>query len=164
MRLAFLVPLVALLAAAPAAAQGEQAFRGSGGYSLRLPASWARVPDEALDVVRRAAAALPEVSYEAGFRAGKGIWPAPPIFAVARVELESPFTREQFAPVFAGADARQAKPGSTRRPPRGPGARWTRRAGTRRTGSWGTRLALRSDGSTPAFAWNAIVLQPVAAP
>ncbi|HYR07518.1 MAG TPA: hypothetical protein VEQ60_07110 [Longimicrobium sp.] len=65
----FLIPLIALFAAAPVAAQQTQAFRSEAGYTVQLPAAWRPLPDAVVEALQQAGAQTGEgVTLEAGFR------------------------------------------------------------------------------------------------
>lgn len=152
MRLRRLVPLIALFAAAPAAAQQTQGFRSDAGYSLELPAHWVRVPDEALEGPQ---ATLDDGVYEAGYRAGPRAWPVPPIFGIARIDVPEVMSREDFVEAFAGAQARADMQAGLNETTSAEGRLNAPRWDAENEIVW-VRLALESTGSGPPFAWMAI--------
>lgn len=154
MRIRRLFPLLAILAAAPAAAQQTQGFRSDAGYSLELPAQWARVPDEALAGPQ---ATLDVGMYEVGYRAGPRAWPAPPIFGIARIDVPEGISQEDFVAAFAGARAKaDMQAGVNDTPAAGAEGRVDAPRWDAENGIVWVRLDLESDGYTPAFAWTAI--------
>lgn len=101
----FLIPLVAVFAAAPAAAQQTQAFHSEAAYTVQLPASWRRMPDEEVEVLRQvgAQAGMP-FTLEAGYRVTNSPtgWP---FIAMAWMDLGQTVTPEEFGAGVTGAAA-----------------------------------------------------------
>jgi hypothetical protein len=159
MRLRALLPLMALLAAAPAAAQQTQTFRSEGGFALDLPAGWTRLPDAAAEGARRSnAGSGTPINYDAVFGVSDAPWPAPPNVFVAWAELEKPTTPEEFGAPFreAGAQAElQAGIGGRKGGGRVDAPRWDAENGI----AW-VRRTLRSDGTSAVFVLMAMTLHP----
>lgn len=161
MRIRLLAVLLALAAAAPVQAQSAWTYQSDAGFAVDLPAHWIRVPDNALDVVRQSAGAEDATVYEAGFRLTDAPWPAPPITAIALVEIPEPITVEQFAAEFQEAGTQAEMQDALDETP---AARLGGRIGVPRwdaaTGAAWMRISLRSNGTSPAFAWSAMMLAP----
>lgn len=161
MRIRLLPVVLALLAAVPARGQSTSTYRSDAGFAVDLPASWVRVPDEALDAVRQSAAGQAGTVYEAGFRLTDAPWPAPPVAAIALVDIPEPITVDDFAAEFQEAGTQAEMQDALDETPAG---QLGGRAGVPRwdeaTGAAWMRMSLRSDGTTPAFAWSAMMLAP----
>lgn len=158
MRIRLLPVLFALVAAVPVRGQSTWTYHSDGGFAVDLPAHWVRVPDEALDVVRQAGAGS-DIAYEAAFRLTDAPWPAPPFGAIARVDLPARMTLEEFAAEFTyegvQADMQDAIEETPAEGARVGAPRWDAANGV----AW-TRVAMRSDGTTPAFGWSVMMLAP----
>lgn len=155
-----LTALAVLFAAAPAAAQGTQTYRSEAGFSLELPAHWVRMPDSALDAVRRSNAQSDRpVAYEAVYRGSDSPFPAPPVIYLAWGQLGRKVTVEQFGAEFAGQGAREEmQAGADTLPARARRPLETSWDAENRI-AW-IRRALRPDGQLPAFVWLAATLHP----
>ena len=155
MRLRTLLLVLALLAAAPAAAQQTQTYRSAGGFALDLPAAWTRMPDDALDVVRQTGTGgAMGIVYEAGFQVSEEVaWPAPPYVAIAWAPLEQPMTREQFRADLVGPAAREEIQSGAHANLHMP--QWDAETGT----AW-VRMVRRPDQPSIAFAWAGVALHP----
>jgi hypothetical protein len=158
MRIRLIPVLLALVAAAPVQGQSTWTYHSDGGYAVELPAHWTRVPDEALDAVRQSDPGE-DATYEAGFRLTDAPWPAPPIAAIARVDIPTEITLEEFAAEFTAADAQAEMQDAIEETP-AQGARVGVPRWDAATGAAWTRVTLRSDGATPAFAWSAMMPAP----
>jgi hypothetical protein len=105
MRIRFFSILALFAAAPPAAAQATQTHTSPAGYTLQVPAAWRRVPDAALEELRRASAAagtgmLVEARYLMT-DSPSGL----PATSVARMDLDETLTPEEFRAMFRDADA-----------------------------------------------------------
>jgi hypothetical protein len=97
----FLIPLIALFAAAPVAAQQTQAFRSEAGYTVQLPAAWRPLPDAVVEALQQAGAhAGEEVTLEAGFRIADASF-----LLISWFDVGQTITLEQFAEEMTGATA-----------------------------------------------------------
>ncbi|HEU4880821.1 MAG TPA: hypothetical protein VFT45_01210 [Longimicrobium sp.] len=161
MRIRLLSVLLSLAAAVPGWSQPAQTYHSDAGFAVELPAHWVRVPDDALDVVRRSAAGREGIIYEAGFRLTDASWPAPPVAAIARMDLPGPVTREEFAAEFSAAGSQAEMQDAVDETP---AAQLDARVSVPRwdagTGAAWVRMSLESDGTTPSFAWSAMMLAP----
>lgn len=161
MRIRLFSILLALVAAAPVQAQSTWTYQSDAGFAVDLPAHWVRVPDEALDMVRRSAAGTDGLVYEAGFRLTDASWPAAPIAGIARVDLPAPMTQEEFVAEFTAPGAQaEMQDAMDETPAAKLGARVSVPRWDAATGASWTRMALQSDGTTPAFAWSAMMRAP----
>ncbi|HEU4880820.1 MAG TPA: hypothetical protein VFT45_01205 [Longimicrobium sp.] len=109
----FLIPLIALFAAAPAAAQQTQAFHSAdAGYTAQLPAGWRQMPESEIQPMQQAGAAAGQpFTLEAGYRVTDSPtgWP---FVTLSRLSLGRTFTPEQFGTAVMGAATRaQSQPG-----------------------------------------------------
>lgn len=118
MRIRFILPLAALLAAVPAAAQPAHTFRSDWHrFTLQVPEAWRQMPDTALlgyeqDALVRTGMS---VDYEAGFRIGEGGgWRTPPISLLQVVPNGHRMTPEDFQAEFTSGQAYQAMLGAVR--------------------------------------------------
>lgn len=161
MHLRPLAVLIAVLAAAPAAAQQTQTFHSDAGYAVDLPASWRRLSEGEMDAARQAGAGFGDGTLEAAFAVGNVPWPTPPTFGIARLDLPEEMTLEEFAAEFNAPDAReQVQAGLNDTPADDVRAevnvpRWD--AASR--SAW-MRITLKSDGTSPSFALSAFTLAP----
>lgn len=154
--------LLALLAATPAAAQQTQTFHSETGVSLELPAGWTRVPDRALEGIRRQAVqAGSPVNYEAGYRASDAPFPDAPLVAVAWARLPRRTTQEQFGAEFATEGARdEAQESIDETPAARVNARVSSTGWDAENGVAWMRASMESNGRSPAFSWMASTLHP----
>jgi hypothetical protein len=109
----FLIALIALFTAVPAAAQQTQAFHsGDAGYTVQLPAGWRQMPDAEIVPMRDAGAAAGQpFTLEAGYRVTDSPtgWP---FVTLSSLDLGQTFTTEQFGAAVMGAHTRgQSQPG-----------------------------------------------------
>jgi hypothetical protein len=87
-----LIPLLALFAAAPVAAQQTQAFHSEAGYTVQIPAEWWRMPDSALREARQGARVAGDgFAIEAAYRVTRGS-----TFAMAWFDAGETMTRDAF--------------------------------------------------------------------
>jgi hypothetical protein len=97
----FLIPLIALFAAGPVAAQQTQAFRSEAGYTVQLPAAWQPLPGAVTEALRQASTRLGEgITVEAGFRVTDASF-----LVISWVDVGQEITLEEFAEQVTGATA-----------------------------------------------------------
>lgn len=154
-----LVPLIALFAAAPAAAQQMQAFVSDVGYTVQLPGGWRRMPDTELDALRQvgAAAGMP-FTVEAGYR----ITDSPtgfPFVAMAWMDLGQQITPEEFGAGVTNAAAHAVMQEGADRMAEGSRVGAPTWDAKNRT-VW-TRSQMPSEGrAVTPFSWTAATLHP----
>jgi hypothetical protein len=157
MRIPLLLPLAALLAAAPAAAQPTQTYESDAGYVMEVPAAWQRMPESDLAGVRREVGRFGmALTIEAGYRVGaSGV----PFTAVGRMDLDDPITLEEFGAAFLAAGAQEAMQDALDQTPAAQaGGRVAAPVWDAPNGVVWTRVALETHA--PAFSWSVATLHP----
>lgn len=157
----FIIPLVALLAATPAAAQQTQAYHGRAGYTVQLPAEWRRMTDVEMRDARQTAqqAGLP-ITLEAGYRVTDSAtgWPW---MAVGAIDVGVTITQEDLAAaIMRGAAHAHAQERVNQMPvgernPRLDVPTWDAENGI----GW-ARLTVPSEGRASPFNLVAMTLHP----
>jgi hypothetical protein len=157
MRIRSLLPLIALLAAAPAAAQSTQAYESDAGFVVELPAAWQRMAESDLVAVRRSVGRFgTALTIEAGYRvAASGV----PFAVVGRMDLDDPITLEEFGAAFLAAGAQEHMQDAIDQTPAAQaGGRIAAPIWDASNGVVWTRVSLET--SAPAFSWSAATLHP----
>jgi hypothetical protein len=96
-----LIPLIALFAAAPVAAQQTQAFHSEAGYTVQLPAAWQPLPDAVIEALQQASERAGEgVTVEAGYRITDVSF-----LVISWLDVGQTITPEEFAEEVTGATA-----------------------------------------------------------
>lgn len=100
----FLIPLIALFAAAPVAAQQTQTFHSEAGYTVQLPAALQPLPEAVTEALRQAAreagAAEEGITLEAGYRVTDASF-----LLISWVDVGQTITLEEYAEMVTGATA-----------------------------------------------------------
>jgi hypothetical protein len=95
----FLIPLIAVFAALPVAAQQTQAFHSEAGYTVQLPAAWQPLPGAVIEALREESERLGEGgAVEAGFRRTDAS-----VLVISWVDVGQKITLEEFAEQVTGA-------------------------------------------------------------
>jgi hypothetical protein len=155
-----LIALIALLAAAPVAAQQTQAFHSEAAeYTVQLPAGWRQMPDAEVEVIREAGARAGQpFTVEAGYR----VTDSPtgfPFMVLAWTDAGQTLTPEQFAEALTGKQAQElmqegadaARPGSRVDAPT-----WDAENRT----VWSRSQMPSGQGAATPFSWTAAMLHP----
>ncbi|HEX2078847.1 MAG TPA: hypothetical protein VHG08_14085 [Longimicrobium sp.] len=162
MHIRLLAVLVAVLASMPAAAQPAQTYRSDAGYTLQLPEDWRRLTEDELSAVQRNGSGMGAgMTFEAAFDLSNAPFPAPPLVAVARMELGREVTPEEFEAEFTRPDIQEEvqagmnSAGAVRHRARANVPEWDDASGA----AW-VHIALKSDGASPEWALAGFTLAP----
>ena len=151
-----LIPLIALFAAAPAAAQQTQAFRSEAGYTVQLPAAWRPLPDAVVEALQQAGAQAGDegVALEAGFRIADASF-----LLISWFDVGQTITLEQFAEEVTVATAQaqmQAGVELMRQDARVDAPIWDAENRT----LWARTQAPSTGQRAARFSWSASMLHP----
>lgn len=154
-----LIPLVALFAAAPLAAQQTQAFESEAGYTVQLPAGWRQMPDAEVEVMRQAGAQAGQpFTLEAGYR----LTDSPtgfPFMVMAWMDLGQTITPEAFGQAITSAQAQATMQEGA--DAMGTGARVDAPTWDAENRTVWARSQMPAEGQTATpFSWTATTLHP----